>query len=210
MSTVKRAFKWLQDHGYLSHDSIKKWQVYPSPNLSKGVNNEPLIRVNNEPLYIEVSLQRNITTTLTASEAPTASQNIVVVIDELKQDGLIYPPQIKDLKPIKKVLKKIKPEVIAKQPEITQEVLFELAYAMTTKKLSSVPGYLSRMVDAVNDSTFTRTATKNDAGGTISNQANIDKTQQRLNEQRQLKSSPQDVGRAGLAGLKMAMRGLTA
>ena len=66
------------------------------------------------------------------------------------------------------------------------------------------------MVDAVNDSTFTRTATKNDAGGTISNQANIDKTQQRLNEQRQLKSSPQDVGRAGLAGLKMAMRGLTA
>jgi DNA-binding transcriptional regulator YhcF (GntR family) len=212
MSTVKRAFRWLREHGYLTHDGVNNWKVYPSSNLPMGVINEPLEKVINDPLYIKASLQKNITTTPTASAAPiptpTPTQNIVVVSSELK-DELIYPPQIKDLKPIKAVLRKIKPEIVAKQPEIKQEVLFELAYRMTLQNLRSVPAFLNTLVTAVNDGTFTRTGTKQATGGTVSNQAAFDKTAETLKQQRQSKASAPEVGRAGVASLKMAVRGVT-
>ncbi len=212
MSTVKRAFRWLQEHGYLKHNGLNNWQVYPSSNLSKGVINEPLERVINEPLYIEVSLQRKKEQqpVVIAPLIATQMEIVPVVVSCESIDGLIYPAQIKDITPLRKKLKKIKPEIVAKTPEIAQEVLFELAYRMTLQNLRSVPAFLNTLVTAVNDGTFTRTAAKNDAGGTISNQASIDKTAETLKQQRQSKSSAPEVGRASLAGLKMAIRGVIA
>ena len=210
MSTVKRAFRWLREHGYLSHDGFNNWQVYPSSNSPMGVNNEPLERVINEPLYIEVSLQRKEQQqpVVIAPLIATQMEIIPVVVSSEEIDELIYPSQIKDTTQLRKKLNKIKPEVIAKTPAIKQEVLFELAYRMTLQNLRSVPAFLNTLVTAVNDGTFTRTAAKDHAGGTISNQANIDKTQEKLRQQRQSKASAPDVGRAGFAGLKMAMMGV--
>lgn len=138
MSTVKRAFRWLREHGYLKHDGLNNWQAYPSPNLSKGVNNEPL--------YIEVSLKRNITTTPTAPAAP--AQKSIVVVDEL-----IFPVQLNpsQKKACKSVIKKVK------QPELQQPVLFALAYAMTQHKINSVPAYLQGLVKRANNGTFEAT-----------------------------------------------------
>lgn len=206
MSTVKRAFRWLKEHGYLKQDQLNNWKVYPSSSSPMGVNNEPLARVNNEPLYIEVSLQRNITTTPTASAAPTPTKSIVVVSSE-KIDELIYPSQIKDTTPLRKKLNKIKPEIVAKTPAIKQEVLFELAYRMTLQNLRSVPAFLNTLVTAVNDGTFTLTVPNNAAGCTISNQASIDKTRSILNERKATKTSPPDVAKAGIAGMLAALKG---
>lgn len=223
MNKVYKVMQELIRAGYATCRRIQSgaiWNIYDTPqNVETSTPPVESHRVNFEHVENECVLERNDlteknTTTPTASAAPTPTQEIVVVIDELKQDDLIYPPQIKDLKPIKKVLKKIKPEIVAKTPEITQDVLFELAYAMATKKLSSVPGYLSRMVDAINDGTFTRTGTKQATSGTVTNQAAFDKTAETIKQFRQheLKKTPPppEVGRSGVAGLKMAVRGLTA
>jgi hypothetical protein len=214
MNKVYKVMQELIRAGYATCRRIQSgaiWNIYDTPqNIETATDPVESHRVNFEHVGNECVLERSDlvernTTTPTTSAAPTPTQNIVVVIDELKQDELIYPPQIKDLKPIKKVLKKIKPEIVAKTPTITQDALFELAYAMTTKKLSSVPGYLSRMVDAINDGTFTRTGTKQATSGTISSKAHID-TQQTIKQQQQSKGSAPEVSRAGFAGLKMAIR----
>jgi hypothetical protein len=215
--TIRQSLLWLQQAGYAGYIRLKTghtiWKVFSEPQTGYSPDGMPQTVSPHvaKPSVIQIHKeQKEIKKQQTAAAAPTQTKEIVVVIDEMEQRELIYPPQIKDLKPIKKVLKKIKPEVVAKTPTITQDALFELAYAMTTKKLSSVPGYLSRLVDAINDGTFTRTGTKQATGGTISNQASIDKTAETLKQQRQSKTSAPDVGRAAMTGLKMALRGLTA
>jgi DNA-binding transcriptional regulator YhcF (GntR family) len=209
MSTVKRAFRWLREHGYLTHDGVNNWKVYPSSNLPMGVINEPLERVINEPLYIKVSLQRKEQQqpVVIAPLIATPMEIIPVVVSSESTDDLIYPSQIKDTTPLRKKLNKIKPEIVAKTPAIKQEVLFELAYRMSLQNLRSVPAFLNTLVTAVNDGTFTRTAAKDDAGGTISNQANIDATQEKLRQQRQSKASAPDVAKAGIASMFSALRG---
>jgi DNA-binding transcriptional regulator YhcF (GntR family) len=199
MSTVKRAFRWLREHGYLKHIGFNNWQVYPSPNLPMGVINEPLERVINEPLYIEVSLQKNITTTPTASAAPTPTptQNIVVVIDELKQDELIYPKQLDTAqkKDAKRIIKKLK------QPELSQPVLLELAYILTTGRLkTTIPRCLGGLVSTANEQgyfTYSQT-TKQATDGTISNQASIAKTLEMLDSYRAVKKTKPDGAFSGL------------
>jgi hypothetical protein len=217
MNKVYKVMQELIRAGYATCKRIQSgaiWNIYDTPqNIETATDPVESHRVNFEHVGNECVLERNDslernTTTPTASATPTQTQNIVVVSSELKEE-LIYPPQIKDLKPIKAVLKKIKPEVVAKQPAIKQEVLFELAYRMTLQNLRSVPAFLNTLVTAVNDGTFTLTATKQDTGSTIGIKAHIE-TQHLLNKQRQLKSSPQDVGRAAMTGLKMAIRGVVA
>jgi hypothetical protein len=214
MNKVYKVMQELIRAGYATCRRIQSgaiWNIYDTPqNVETATAPVESHRVNFEHVGNECVLERNDlvernTTTPTTSAAPTPTQNIVVVIDELKQDDLIYPPQIKDLKPIKKVLKKIKPEIVAKIPAIKQEVLFELAYRMTLQKLHSVPAFLNTLVTAVNDGTFTRTGTKQATSGTISNKAHID-TQQTIKQRQQSRGSSPEVSRAGFAGLKMAIR----
>ncbi len=196
MSTVKRAFRWLREHGYLTHDGVNNWKVYPSSNLPMGGTNEPL--------YIEVSLQKNITTTPTASAVPTTSQEIVVVIDEIDQDDLIYPKQLDTAqkKDAKRIIKKLK------QPELSQPILLELAYIITTGKLkTTIPRCLGGLVSTANEQGYFiySQTTKQAAGASISSKAHID-TQQTIKQQRQSKGSAPDVSRAYITGLKMAIR----
>jgi hypothetical protein len=76
---------------------------------------------------------------------------------------------------------------------------------MTLASLKSIPGYLNTLVTSANNGTFTRTqagtATKTDT-------KHIDKTQQLLNEQREIKRSTSNVSKPGIGLLKLALRGI--
>ena len=214
MSTVKRAFRWLREHGYLSHDNLNNWKVYPTPNLPLGVINEPLERVINEPLYIEVSLQKKeqqqpvVTTPLTT---PASSQEIVVVSCE-SIDELIYPKQLDTAqkKAAKRIIKKLK------QPELSQPVLLELAYIITTGKIkTTIPRCLGGLVSTANEQgyfTYSQ-STKQSASGTIMNQAAFDKTAETLEQFRRhelKKTPPPEKSLARFAGLKIGRRRVVA
>ena len=209
---VKKSLAWLRKHGYAIYqhakDGFGQWFIYDTPQLKPATPPVKCPKSAIPTLALEPTLVIHKETVIhkeqqTSATAPAPTQNIVVVSSE-SIDGLIYPAQIKDLKPIKAVLRKIKPEVIAKQPAIKQEVLFELAYRMTLQNLRSVPAFLNTLVTAVNDGTFTLTATKQDTGSTIGIKAHIE-TQHLLNKQRQgdakVKAIP-DVGLALFAAMK--------
>jgi hypothetical protein len=215
--TIRQSLLWLQQAGYAGYIRLKTghtiWKVFSEPQTGYRPDGMPqtvsphmakpsVIQINKEQK--EIKKQQPV---VIAPLIATPMEIIPVVVSSESIDELIYPPQIKDTTPLRKKLNKIKPEVVAKTPAIKQEVLFELAYRMTLQKLHSVPAFLNTLVTAVNDGTFTRTATKQAAGASISSKAHID-TQQTIKQQQQSKASASapDVSRAGFAGLKMAIR----
>ncbi len=203
MSTVKRAFRWLREHGYLKHNGLNNWQVYPSSNLSKGVINEPLERVINEPLYIEVSLQRKKEQQPVVTTRPTTkTMEIIPVVVSSESEGLVFPAQLTtpQLKEAKVKIKKV-------PVDMQQAVLTVLAHCLTQGTVKAPVAYLNGLITRANNGTLDPIGA---AGASISNQASFDKTAETIRQLKQSKSSAPEVGRTGVASLRMAIRGLTA
>ena len=196
MSTVKRAFKWLQEHGYLKYDPINKWQVYPSPNLSKGVINEPLMRVNNEPLYIEVSLQRKEQQQSVVTTRPTPKTiKIIPVVVSSESEGLVFPAQLTTPQ-----LKEAKIKIKKAPVNLQQAVLTVLAHCLTQGTVKAPVAYLNGLITRAKNGTLEPIQA---TGGTISNQVSIAKTLEMLDSYRAVKKTKPD---GAFNGLRSALR----
>ena len=154
---VKKARKWLLEHGYATYERIKfrftVWRFFPFPCTKETASNPRII----ERVEIQTVLQVEIQPVLELKESleikekpqPAAQEqvqkDIVVVSSEL-----IYPSQLTE--PQKKAAKHIIKKV--KQPELQQPVLFALAYAITSGTVKSAPAYLQGLVTRANNGTF--------------------------------------------------------
>ena len=196
MSTVKRAFRWLRDHGYAQYDKSTQWQFYPCPidatnagitatSAQDGFIFDPPKEVIFDPPYIEVLLPKKEK----QQPAPTppiiaVTEDVVVVLSANEQTvPLIFPETLdKDQKKaIKAIIKQLN------EPAMTQELLFTLGYAIASGHIkSSLPGYFRRLVDAANNGTFTpvgaHTATKTPTAAD-----RVEETRKRLDEAKNLK-----------------------
>jgi hypothetical protein len=202
---VRKGLRWLCASGYAAYIRLKSghtiWQIFDKPNLQHpeetAVSPVLIPRVEfantaNKPVLINTETEI-INKPLPAP--PMSVQESIVVVDEL-----IYPVQLNpgQKKAAKHIIKKVK------APELQQEVLFALAYAMTQNKVKSAPAYLQGLVTRANNGTFesvqAATATKPDT-------RHIDRTQELLKAQREIKRSTPDIAKLGIAGFTAALRG---
>jgi hypothetical protein len=206
---VRKALKRLRVAGYVFMERLRggftRWFVYSEPKSeihSSGpenpalmphgenshVKNSHVLVTNKETIILKKLLPEPII-------EPTPKNSVVV-----SSDNLIYPAQlnISQKKAAKHIIKKVK------QPELQQDVLFALAYAMAQNNVKSAPAYLQGLVTRANNGTFepvgSSTATKTDT-------RHIDSTQEKLKEYRQIKSSSQEKSKLFLQQIKLGLRG---
>ncbi len=206
---VRKALKRLRIAGYVFMERLRggftRWFIYSEPKAETQSISPvtPVLMPHVEKSHVnnlDVLVIKKETEILKEQQPiPIPEQKTVVVFLDDKED-LIYPAQLT------KDQKKSCKAVIKKAPiAVQQDVLFELAYRMTLQNIRSVPGFLNTLVTSANNGTFTRTqagsATKTDT-------KHIDKTQQLLNEQREIKRSVPDVAKPGIGLLKAALRGM--
>lgn len=226
MPTLQRALKWLVEHGYMTYDLVNKWQVFPVPvtqqkktttkvnadqKVSAGATcNAPCPIIGDSPCpiigdtpYKEVSFSKiekqqhepihNIVTAIPEHKEP-------VVVSSVESESLVYPPSLnKDQKKAVKAIIKNKLE----RPEMTQELLFTLAYAITQGHIkSSLPGYFRRLVDAANEGRYTAT---NTTGATKMDNPNIAKTQETLEAYRSINKTSSDKASGFFAAMRSAV-----
>lgn len=154
---VKKSLAWLRKHGYAIYqhakDGFGQWFIYDTPQLKTTTAPVKCPKSAIPTLALEPTLVINKVTIKhkeqqTSAAAPTASQNIVVVIDKEQQDELIYPKQLDTAqkKDVKRIITKLK------QPELSQPILLELAYIITTGKLkTTIPRCLGGLVSTANE-----------------------------------------------------------
>ena len=218
MPTLQRALKWLVANGYMAYDLINKWQVFPTPitpqqkttaktNADKKpsigaacspspITNDSPSSITSDSPYIEVSFNK------IEEQQPEPVRNIVtaepVVVSLSDDKELVYP----ELTPKQKTAVK----AIAKQlkePAMTQELLFTLAYAITQGHIkSSLPGYFRRLVDAANEGRYTAT---NAAGATKPDNPNIAKTQAQLEVYRTVNKTERSKAAGFFASMRSAV-----
>lgn len=216
--TIRQSLRWLQEAGYAGWVRLKSghviWTIFSEPQ-KKGCSPEPIPKVVSPHVVKQtvykintVQKERNKTTHIDP-KAPEKEviENIVVVSLDIEEQELIFPPQVKDTKALKAVLKnKLDKKLIEKQPTITQDVLFALAWSMTNSAVHNPAGLLTQLCKAANAGTFTNPATKQAAGASITNQLSIDKTNQTLDAYRAIKPSrPSDI----IQSLRSALRATT-
>ena len=216
-STLQRALRWLVAHGYMAYDLIKKWQVFPVPVLPVKTTSKakaaatPKVSIDAtsstpspvicDTPYKESLLVRknNNQSAVIAPVSTTPMVNIPVVVS-LEKDDLNYPAQlsVEEKIIVKSIIKKVS------VPEMAHEVLFALAYATTNGNIqSSLGGYVTRLVVAANEGRLTRA--KSTAILTASNRG-VEQTQIKLALDRNIERSSDSVIKAGVAGLKAALR----
>lgn len=218
MNKVYRIMRELIQAGYATYQRIQSgtiWNIYDTKQGSETATApESIDRVNSERVQNERVLEKTDLTerkkqqqaAVIAPISTTPMINIpVVVSDELKKEDLIYPSQVKEIKPLKALLKKIKPEIIAKTPAIKQEVLFELAYRMTLQQMRSVPAFLNTLITAVNNGTFTLTVAPGTTPSATTGKKQVDETQVLLAEYNSIPISSPSVSKAGIASLRSGL-----
>jgi hypothetical protein len=162
---IQKGLSWLQSNGYAFFTRINgytTWQFYDAPQTTKTATS-PAIAECIENQYVENQHVLQITEKETNKKTTTGTidppAKIVVVSlenenqsDIIEQSELIYPDQldVKQKKTARHILK-----TRLKRQEMGQELLFALAYAMTSKEIKSIPAYFSGLVNAANNGTFT-------------------------------------------------------
>lgn len=163
---VKKALRWLCSAGYAAWVRLKSghtiWRIFSNPKPTSEVvfaqqktSYSPAIppqvenpQVENQPVLVITETEK-INKPLPAAHAPPIpapiAESFVVVSSEL-----IYPVQLSPVqkKAAKAVIKKVK------QPEIQQEVLFALAYAIASGTVKSPVAYLNGLISRANKGTF--------------------------------------------------------
>jgi hypothetical protein len=156
-SAIRAALMWLQQAGYIFYERLSSgktiWHIFDRPREETASSPDIPPRVKNPHVGFQSDLVINKNTvilkqlpTVTAPTMPEPIQEVHVVVS----DELIYPVQLTD--PQKKAAKHIIKKV--KEPELQQEVLFALAYAITSGTVKSAPAYLQGLVTRANNGTF--------------------------------------------------------
>jgi DNA-binding MarR family transcriptional regulator len=163
---VKKALRWLCSAGYAAWVRLKSghtiWRIFSNPKGNSELrfsqpktDHRPAIQPQVEipqvvfqPVLVKIKtekINKPLPATAAAPIPAPIAESLVVVSDEL-----IYPVQLTD--PQKKAAKHIIKKV--KEPELQQEVLFALAYAITSGTVKSAPAYLQGLVTRANNGTF--------------------------------------------------------
>ncbi len=175
---IQKGLKWLQNNGYAFFVRVSgytTWHFFDTPQTPKTATS-PAIAECIENQYVENRHGLQITETETNKnqqhgQTDAQAQNVVVLSStdektntpdhvqasttviqcEDTPDNLIYPENLDKAqrKSCKRALKRLK------NPDLSQDVLFALAYAMTSQQIRSVPAYLNSLVNSANDGTFT-------------------------------------------------------
>jgi hypothetical protein len=163
---VKKALRWLCSAGYAAWHRLNSghtiWRifdktqvkansglVFAKPEAAYSPVFTPQVekpQVENQPVLIKTETEIRNKPLPEPPEIPEPIQKQHVVVDS----ELIYPVQLNpdQKKAAKHIIKKIK------QPELQQDVLFALAYAIAQNKVKSAPAYLQGLVKRANDGTF--------------------------------------------------------
>ena len=158
---------------YKRTQSACEWFIYDTPQNIKTTTATAVIdRVNSEHVKNECVLERielleRNTTTQPPQEIINQPDTInpVVVLEKEKQSELIYPENISvdDLNACQVIAKKVK------KPELTQDILFELAYIITSGNIKkSIPACLYGLVMSANEQGYfkrTQAAGASNKGG---------------------------------------------
>jgi hypothetical protein len=165
---TKKALRWLCNAGYAAWVRLKSghtiWHIFSSPKLpheggftQAETAYSPVIppqfensQVENQPVLVTNKQQKEIEKPLPAALAQPIPAPITAVEVVVSDNELIYPVQLTEpqRKAAKHIIKKVK------QPELQQEVLFALAYAITSGTVKSAPAYLQGLVSRANSGTF--------------------------------------------------------
>ena len=163
--SIRSALKNLMQAGYVCYQRLKTghtiWTIYDKPqNKSQVIDIQPQTdnpHVENQHVIVNTDETLNIEIQQPCTIYPPAK--IVVVSlenenqnDTIEQSELIYPTQLdaKQKKTARHILK-----TRLKRQEMAQELLFALAYAMTSKEIKSIPAYINGLINAANNGTFT-------------------------------------------------------
>lgn len=164
--SVRSALKQLQAAGYAIYHRLKTghtvWTIFDTPQNQQNSDVSTAItpQVENphvvfRPVLVNIETAQNKETTTKTLEI---EQKAVVVFstednhsDTITECELTYSEQLdqKQRKTAKHIIKRLK------EPKMAQEVLFALAYAMTSQQIKSIPAYLNGLVNAANNGTFT-------------------------------------------------------
>ncbi len=217
MPTLQRALKWLVAHGYMAYDIVKKWQVFPTPitpqqkttaktnadkkpSIGAACSPSPIIGDSPSPI-IGDSPYKEVSFSQIEKQQPDPVRNLVTaepVVVFSDNEELVYPVQLKPeyKKAAKHKLKKLK------QPELSQEVLFALAYSLAQGTVKNPIGYLSSIVTACNEGRFTPT---NASGAPKPDTRRIDATQAQLEAYRSVNRTTEDKAAGFFASMRSAV-----
>jgi hypothetical protein len=150
---IKKALRWLCSAGFAVYTRLKTghtiWRIFDKPQTKTAHSPEippqveiPQVAFQPDLVITETELKKETTT----PTAPPIPESIVVVDSE----ELIYPVQLTPVqkKAAKHVIKKVE------QPELQQDVLFALAYAITSGTVKSPVAYLNGLITRANNGTF--------------------------------------------------------
>ena len=190
---IKKALRQIREYGYAIYTRFKDgrtlWRFYDKP-IPQFTPTNPVLKPQVEipqVAFQPVLENKEIIIIKKQLPAPTNPelQKEVVVYDENVE--LKYPEQLKQeqLKACKAIIKKVK------QPELKQDVLTALAYAISANRVKSAPAYLNGLITAANNGTFTPIQA---IEATNYNQASIASTQKKLEQLRGYKRTPPPNG----------------
>jgi hypothetical protein len=186
---VKKALRWLCSAGYAAWVRLKSghtiWRIFSNPKPTSEVAFDasfaqpetgyspaipPQVEITQvafQPDLVINKQQKERKKPLPAPEPPLPLPTPIPPIPEPESvvvfSELIYPVQLNPVqkKAARAVIKKVK------QPEIQQEVLFALAYAIASGTVKSPVAYLNGLISRANNGTFepvTATSTSEQGG----------------------------------------------
>lgn len=158
LNKVYRCMRELITAGYAAYQRVQSachWFIYDTPQTKETATDSVVTdRVNFECVKNECLLERTeteeINKPLPAAPTPPIPAPITAVEVVVSDNELIYPVQLNPVqkKAAKAVIKKVK------QPELRQEVLFALAYAIASGSVKSPVAYLNGLISRANSGTF--------------------------------------------------------
>ncbi len=165
LNKVYRCMRELIAAGYAMYkrtQSACEWIIFDTKQTGQPATAPAVTdRVNFERVKNECVLERTDKAEITKTQQPAAPTPTTVEPEVKEQvvvssDELIYPSQLTPVqkKAAKAVIKKVK------APELRQEVLFALAYAIASGTVKSPVAYLNGLVSRCNDGTFESVTSK--------------------------------------------------
>jgi hypothetical protein len=228
VKTVRRALCWFRDHGYGAKANDGRWIIYPSPQTpinhtpepteawTKMSILEPVLMDKNVHLIEKKAFKEKETTTHEPIKQHDTIAPVVVSFEEEKQPETIKQPD--SITPVivlelpEKLAEKLnsderkacKSKIKAAPIHLQEDVLFELLFRMTRKKITNPVGYLIALIKEANGDTPIFNY-KNDKAF----MASINKATEVIKKPPKVPPKPRnlEVGRGFMPGLKAALRG---
>lgn len=168
--STRQALRWLTNAGYLIYQRLKSghtvWRVYDTPQAETPAAMPRVEIPHVENRFVLETLRQTEIQEQQPSDIPIITPEPIVVVSgaviseivgnsspvsvDSSTDGLTYPDKLtkEQRKQAKHVIKKCK-------PELKQDVLFALGYAMVQGTVKNPVAYLQGLIKSANNGLFT-------------------------------------------------------